>query len=292
MAPARESAAFIALLRIGSRPWPHYADAVEQAGSAERVLEDELAGGEAQTNLLRRDPEPLLTQAGADLARWQQAGIGVVSVLDADYPHNLRAVHDRPPILFTRGAPTRQDERSLAIIGSRRASETGRQLAAAIAEHLVAAGFTVVSGLAAGIDTAAHRAALDAGGRTIAVIGTGLCHAYPPENAELQREIATRGAVVSQFWPSARPTRISFPQRNATMSGLALGTVIVEASLKSGARIQARRALAHGRPVFLLAGLLTQDWAQQLASRPGTHVVEDPERITDTLDRLTGPLGG
>ncbi len=149
--------------------------------------------------------------------------------------------------------------------------------------------FTVISGLAAGIDTAAHRAALQAGGRTIAVIGTGLGRAYPPQNADLQREIASTGAVVSQFWPDAGPSRQSFPLRNSVMSGLTLATVIVEAAATSGARVQARLALAHGRPVFLADSLLSQVWARELADRPGTHVFCAPTEITDAIDRLTGP---
>jgi DNA processing protein len=148
----------------------------------------------------------------------------------------------------------------------------------------------VTSGLAAGIDTAAHTAALDANMRTVAVIGTGLDHAYPTQNAALQRTIAARGAVVSQFWPDAPPERRNFPMRNAVMSGLSLATVVVEALHRSGARIQARIALAHGRPVFLSRRLTDeQPWAREFAQRPGTHVFDDPGEITDTVERLTTP---
>ena len=148
-------------------------------------------------------------------------------------------------------------------------------------------GYTVVSGLAAGVDAAAHREALAAGGRTVAVIGTGLQHSYPPENAELQQQLAASSAVVSQFWPETEPSRAGFPMRNAVMSGLALGTAIVEASVTSGARIQARRALAHGRPVFLARALISQPWARELAARPGVHVYDEPDEITAALERAT-----
>jgi DNA processing protein len=161
--------------------------------------------------------------------------------------------------------------------------------AGAIARHLVGAGFTVFSGLAAGIDTAAHRSALEAGGRTVAVIGTGLRRVYPPQNADLQQRIAAECAVVSQFWPDAPPSRISFPMRNAVMSGMTLATVVVEASHTSGARTQARLALEHGRPVLLLESLLAQDWARRFAMRPGTHVVRTPAEISATVERLTSP---
>jgi DNA processing protein len=185
------------------------------------------------------------------------------------------------------GALAPEDARSLAVIGSRQASARGTAAAREIAEHLVERGYTVTSGLAAGIDTAAHRAALARGGRTVAVIGTGLLHAYPPQNAELQELIATECAVVSRFWPQALPARRSFPMRNAVMSGMSLGTVIVEASHTSGARVQARLALAQGRPVFLLETLLEQEWARELATRTGTHVVKTAEEITATVERLT-----
>jgi DNA processing protein len=290
MPPAPESAALVALLRLGSRPWHSYADAIEEAGSTVAVLESELSGSTgSQTSLLLEDPRPLLAQAADDIARWQASGMHLITVLDDDYPHNLRGVHDRPPLIFTAGALAAADTRSVAVIGSRRATDAGTRAARALAEHLVQSGFTVVSGLASGIDTAAHEAALKAGGRTVAVIGTGLARTYPPENAHLQRRIAACGAVVSQFWPDASPSRHSFPQRNATMSGLALGTVIVEASVRSGARIQARLALAHGRPVFLLRPLLAEEWGQQLAQRPGAYVFDEPAEITAAIDRLTDP---
>jgi DNA processing protein len=290
MPPAPESAALVALLRLGRQPWQSYAETVEEAGSARAVLDRERAGGEgSQATLLPEDPQPMVARAARDIAAWDAAGIRLITVLDDDYPCNLRGVHDRPPIIFTAGTVSDGDARSLAVIGSRRATDAGITAARALAEHLVDRGFTVVSGLAAGIDTAAHEAALHAGGRTIAVIGTGLKTTYPPENAPLQRQVAAHGAVVSQFWPEAPPTRQSFPQRNATMSGLALGTVIVEASVRSGARIQARRALAHGRPVFLLRTLIDEEWARQLARRPGTYVVDHPAEITATIERLTDP---
>jgi DNA processing protein len=181
----------------------------------------------------------------------------------------------------------------VAVVGARKATDAGVTQAALIAQHLTQTGYTVVSGLAAGIDTAAHTAALDNNGRTLAVIGTGLTRAYPPENRALQKKLADQCAVISQFWPDAPPTKRSFPMRNAVMSGIALATVVVEASETSGARTQARLALAHGRPVFLTSTLVDQrPWAQQFAQKPGTHIVHHPTEITDGLERLisTGSL--
>ncbi|MGH2894829.1 MAG: DNA-processing protein DprA, partial [Solirubrobacteraceae bacterium] len=194
--------------------------------------------------------------------------------------------HDRPPILFVSGRLTAPDARSIAIVGARRASSAGLTAATRLSDALARAGYVVISGLAAGIDTAAHEAALAAAGRTVAVIGTGLRHSYPPQNAALQRRITAEGAVVSQFWPDAPPTRKSFPRRNAVMSGLALGTVVVEASFRSGARLQARLALAHGRPVFLWRTLLDEPWAREVAQRPGVHVISEPAQVMETIERL------
>ncbi|HEX4009044.1 MAG TPA: DNA-processing protein DprA [Solirubrobacteraceae bacterium] len=286
MSTARDSAALVALLRLDEQSGPDVAERVDAAGSARAVLERELAGHDGQGTLLPADPEPLIERASADIAAWGERGMRLVTALDSGYPENLRRVHDRPPLLFVAGQLERADERSVAVIGSRRASQPALQAAARLAEHLVGEGYTVVSGLAAGIDTAAHRAALGAGGRTIAVIGTGLGRSYPAENRQLQERIARECAVVSQFWPDDPPSRESFPRRNALMSGLARGTVIVEASVRSGARVQARLALAHGRPVFLTRELLEQPWARELAKRPGVHVVREPGEITATLERL------
>ncbi len=286
MSSARDRAALVALLRAGRRPWREYVEAVERAGSALPALTDELMITEGQVSLLTEDPEPLLDRAATEIESWEREGLRLLTVLDGGYPPNLRTVHDRPPLIFVAGELTPQDARSVAVVGARRATAAGTAAATAIAEGLAGEGYVVVSGLAAGIDTAAHRAALEVGARTVAVIGTGLRHAYPPENAALQRRIAAGAAVVSQFWPETPPARASFPMRNAVMSGFALATVVVEASHRSGARLQTRLALAHGRPVFLLAPLLAQTWARELAQRPGVHVVTEAAQITTTIDRL------
>ena len=279
-----ETGALVALLRSAKRPVPGYAALVEEAGSATVILEDE-------QGLLA--PQ-LLATAKTEIEAWHAAGITLFTVLDPGYPPNLRAVHDRPPLVFVAGRLEPKDIRSVAVIGTRRPSSTGLESAGAVAEELVDAGFTVVSGLAAGIDTAAHAAALSHGGRTVAVIGTGLNRAYPPQNASLQTRIAAEGAVISQFWPDAPPSRASFPKRNALMSGTALATVVIEAGQTSGARTQARLALAHGRPVLLMQSLLQQPWASELATRPGTWVIRAPTEIAPLVERLssTGALVG
>lgn len=294
----------VALLRTGRRPWVEYAELIEERGSVADVLEEELGPGE-QTTLFpdhgtgaksgtgpqaNTDLDQLLSRARADLEHWSAQGIDLVTVLDRTYPPNLQAVHDRPPMVFVAGHLTHADARGVAVVGARKASEAGIHRAATIAGHLVDHGYTVISGLAAGIDTAAHNAALSKQGRTVAVIGTGLARQYPPENRVLQGRIASECAVVSQFWPDSPPSRRSFPMRNAVMSGIALATVVVEASDTSGARTQARLALAQGRPVFLLASLVEhQQWARDYAARPGTHVVHEPREITNVVERLISP---
>lgn len=292
MNAASEPAALLTLLRAGRGPWRRYAELVEDAGSALAVLRQEQKDppDTAQGVLFSEDEQPpaaqLLREAQEDLHRWEREGIRVLTMLDSEYPVNLRLVHDRPPLIFLAGRLPAEDGRSVAVIGTRRPSPGGVKSAGVISGHLAALDYTVFSGLAAGIDTAAHRAALAGGGRTVAVIGTGLRRAYPPQNSALQRRIADEGAVVSQFWPDAPPTRRSFQVRNALMSGLTLATVIVEAGERSGSRVQARAALAQGRPVFLLAPVLRHEWARELAERPGVHVVRYPEEITTLLDRL------
>lgn len=286
----------VALLRCGRRPWVEYAELVEELGSASAALRQTIAeahepGG--QTSLLPNDPpnpDELTNQAAADLERWDAQGMRLVTVLDPAYPPNLREVHDRPPILFIAGRITPKDARAVAVVGTRKVTETGIEQATQIAEHLTKSGYTVVSGLAAGIDTTAHTSALNNGGRTLAVIGTGLNRSYPPENQALQRRIAGECAVVSQFWPDAPPTKRSFPMRNALISGIALATVVVEASEISGTRTLARLALAQARPLFLTRTLVDrQPWAQHLAQCPGTHVIHNPAEITTAIERLISP---
>jgi DNA processing protein len=270
-----EAAALITLLRHGARSWRQYVELIEHEGSAQSVLAEE-----ERSTLFGLDT----AAAEEDLQAWRARGFRFVTILDPDYPQNLQGVYDRPPFLFVGGQLSPADSKAIAVIGGRKPTPSGLKRSMTISTELLEAGFTVVSGLAAGIDTAVHEAALKGGGRTIAVIGTGLGRVYPRPNAPLQRAIAEHGAVVSQFWPDSPPSRSSFPLRNATMSGLALGTVIIEASETSGTRIQARRALEHGRPVFLLDSLAGERaWARELAESPGVHVITSAE---DVIHRL------
>lgn len=282
-----ETAALITLLRRGDRLWHHYSDLVEAVGSASAVLAGDYEDEERPLTLFQEEHlPPDLDAIGDEITQWESEGIAVITVLDDEYPANLRTIHNRPPLLFVRGHLTPSDERSVAVVGTRKPSEDGLRYAREVAAGLSEAGYAVVSGLAAGIDTAAHVSTLNCGGRTLAVIGTGIRRAYPAENAELQGRIASEAAVVSQFWPDAPPTKTSFPMRNVVMSGLSRATVVVEAADKSGARMQARFALEHGRPVFLLESLLAYEWAREYAERPGTHVIRSVAEVVERVDRL------
>jgi DNA processing protein len=290
---ATERAALVALLRGHTGGWAGVADEVEERRGALDLLGESLRGG-TQGDLFGSEParslDEQLATAAADIDAWRADGLHVTTVLDADYPAQLLTVASRPPLLFYRGRLHPNDAGGVAVVGSRAPSAHGLAQAAEIAVALTERGETVISGLAAGIDTATHEAALDAGGRTVAVIGTGLRRAYPPENAALQQQIGDRHLVLSQFWPDAAPSKASFPMRNAVMSGHAQATVVVEAGPRSGARTQARIALGQGRAVFLLADLLGQRWAAAYAERPGVFVVRDAAEMLAVLDEETAPV--
>lgn len=288
-----ERAALLALLRENPRPWSAVVDEVSAVGSALTLLRDAIGSG--QGDLLAPDPESqidaLLLRAADEIKMWTAEGLGLVTMFDEEYPAQLREVHQQPPFLFYQGTLTPTDAGGVAIVGTRHPSEAGAVRAREIASGLARQGVTVISGLAAGIDRAAHEGALAAGGRTVAVIGTGIRRSYPKENAHLQKRLADEHLVISQFWPDAPPTRHSFPMRNAVMSGYAAATVVVEAAWKSGARMQARLALEHNRPVFLLESLLEHDWARTYAERPGATVVSDADEVLRELDAALQPIG-
>jgi len=286
----RDAAALLILVRSGRLAADRYASLVEDAGSGLAVLERERLQAAPQTSFFAdpvADLQAELARVENEIATWRAQGLRLHTVLDAGYPEALRAVHDRPPLVFVAGRLKPRDGRAVAVIGSRDASPLGLKTAAEIAAELVAQRFTVVSGLAAGIDTAAHTAALKRGGRTIAVIGTGLSRCYPSANVILQRRIAAECAVISQFEPAVGPSAETFRARNAVISGLSLASVIVEADHRSGTRIVARCALAQGRPVFLLESLLEQRWARELAEHPAVHVAGNPAELAATVERIT-----
>lgn len=242
------------------------------------------AAAKRSVNVLRqgiRDADALVKRVETEIEAAQRVGAQLVTVLDEGYPPNLRLIPNLPPFIFYRGTFTDADAWSVAVVGTREATESGIRRAGSMAKLLAQRDVTVISGLARGIDAAAHRAALDSGGRTIAVLGTGITKCYPAENRNLAEEITQAGALVSQFWPTRPPGKDTFPRRNVVTSGLSQGTVVIEASKTSGAKMQARLALEHGKKVFLLRSLvMDQPWAQDyVANRGAVEVAEVDEVI-------------
>jgi DNA processing protein len=213
-------------------------------------------------------------------------GIDVLTEADANYPRPLRQIHDPPGVLFRRGQPQSQDELAVAIVGTRHATRYGLAQAERLAGNLVRTGFTVVSGLARGIDAAAHRGALAAGGRTIAVLASGLLEIYPPEHDKLADEIAASGYLLSESPPRMVPLSGSFPQRNRIISGLTVGTIVVEAPDRSGALITARHAYEQGREVFAVPGPVDSRMSR------GCHaLIKDGAKLVESIDDILAELG-
>jgi DNA processing protein len=189
-----------------------------------------------------------------EMEHLRKAAISAVAWREEDYPPRLKEIDDKPPVLYVKGSLRPEDEWAVAIVGTRKATPYGRQAAEHFATDLARQGITIVSGLALGIDAVAHRAALAAGGRTIAVQACGLDIVYPPQHARLAQEISERGAVLSDYPLGTQPRSEFFPRRNRILSGLSLGVLVVEGDLNSGALITARRALDQNREVFAVPG--------------------------------------
>ena len=212
----------------------------------------------------------------------KKKGVNIVSILSDDYPENLKTIPKPPPILFIRGEIVPEDSNAVAIIGTRRPTEYGRSVAWNFAKELASHGFTIISGLAMGIDTNAHRGALEAGGRTIGVIGCGIDRVYPSSNKRLAQMIADgNGAVISDFPPGTPPLKYNFPLRNRIISGLAKGIVAVQAASRSGVFSTVNWALDYGRDVFAVPGNITvrQSEGTNRLIKDGAIPVTSPEDI-------------
>jgi DNA processing protein len=288
-----EQIELLALCRAKNVNWYLIAREARRPGGLERLLRGEFTErttetAQAEKNISQARIDDLRREAQRELETAAAEGISITTVLDDDYPLNLRTIFNPPPFLFYKGRlSAEQDAFSVAVVGAREASAEGLKRAKQMARKLTEGGITVLSGLARGIDTQAHRAALDANGRTVAVLGFGLHKMYPRENAGLADEIASSGALVSQFWLDTGPTSYSFPRRNVTMSGMGQGTVVIEATRTSGAKMQARLAIQHGKKVFLLHHLVMQQaWAQKYLSYRGVTEVRDVEDIIQRLDTV------
>jgi DNA processing protein len=214
------------------------------------------------------------------------AGVRIVAAGAQDYPHPLRFLDDGPIVLYVKGDLRPADALAIAIVGSRRCSHYGREQAGRLAQALARLGFCIVSGLARGIDSAAHAGALEAGGRTLAVLGNGLASIYPPENKDLAARVAASGALLSEFPMETPPLRENFPRRNRVLSGLALGVIVVEGDRNSGALITARFAMEQGKEVFAVPGMVTNT----LSSGPHS-LIKQGAKLVETVDDVLDELG-
>src|SRR3990167_1574508 len=213
-------------------------------------------------------------------------GIKVLSLVDRDYPANLRQISDAPPVLYFRGTLLPADDLAVAVVGARHATVYGRQVTEKLVSGLVSSGLAIVSGLARGIDSIAHRAALSAGGRTIAVLGSGVDTIYPPENWELAGKIIQNGAIVSEFPLGFPSVPSNFPARNRIISGLSLGVLVTEAALDSGSMITAGQAAEQGREVFAVPGPIVGKMSEGTNNliKEGVHPATEAADILEILN--------
>ena len=221
-----------------------------------------------------------------EITRLERLGVHAFTWNDPAYPSLLREAPDPPPVLYMKGTLLAEDTRAVTVVGTRNATVYGKEAARHLAGELAAAGITIVSGLARGIDSIAHRAALEAGGRTIAVMGSGIDVMYPPEHRELAHEISQQGALLSEYPLGTRPDAHHFPRRNRLLSGLSLGTLVIEAGVKSGSLWTVRHALEQGREVFCVPGSIYSP-ASRLTNaliQEGAKLVMDVRDIVEELN--------
>ena len=281
-----EHAALVALLQTRPRnlTWRKLTEQVRQAESARDVWThfnpDQL--------IPTTDAEAALTAAQTNLRDWHSAGLTFVTMLDSEFPQRLLGpkIKEPPPFLFSRGH-LRQDDEGVAVVGSRQASPRGIDIATKISAMLVDEGISVISGLAEGIDAAAHSSALDQHGRTVAFIATGINQSYPASNRPLQASVADRGLLLSQFWPDAPPQKPNFLKRNALISAYSMAAIVVEAGENSGARNLAGHAVEQARPL-ILTDLVAEanEWAKALVDRPDVYVASSLAEIRSILDTI------
>lgn len=268
-----------------------YRRLVDYFGSAEQVLlarSDELRQvSGVGVELVRQIKDDRNEQKAIELARECEAsGIDIVGCDEGSYPQLLSEIAQPPIVLFKRGQLIPADSIAIAVVGSRHATHYGKSQAESLGRELAMVGFTVVSGLARGIDAAAHLGALRAGGRTLAVLGSGLNSIYPAEHLELARQISEQGALLSEYVPCRKPKSSAFPQRNRIVTGLCLGTIVVEAAKRSGALISARLAIEQGREVFAVPGPVNSRMSS------GSHqLLKDGAKLVETVDDVLEELG-
>ena len=296
MIDADEFAAWLRLLETPGLGRDGVRRLLASFGSASGVLQASPAArrqlvSPAQAQALEREPESFAQRLHAATA-WLQGGDSrrVLTLGDDDYPASLLHTPDPPLLLYVQGRVGLLRQRSLAIVGSRNATMQGIDNARAFAAHLSRQGWAIVSGLAVGIDAAAHEGGLDGPGSTVAVVGTGLDRVYPARHRALAHRIAQAGVLVSEFAPGTPPLRPNFPLRNRIIAGLARGTLVVEAALQSGSLITARQAAEYGREVFAVPGSIHSPLSRgcHMLLRQGAKLVESADDILEELQAGSG----
>ncbi len=276
---------WLALLHAPGVGAVKFSELLQQAGSPERLFHSpSLAGTAAALQAWLRNPAWSVVEH--DLAWLEQEDCHILTLDEPAYPPLLRELHDAPPLLFVRGDPHQLHNPQLAMVGSRNPSVIGKETAYAFSRSLAGAGMVITSGLALGIDTASHQGAVDGGGQTIAVFGTGLDRVYPAKNRDLAHAIVEHGgALVSEYPPGTLPLPGNFPRRNRIISALSLGTLVVEAALRSGSLITARQATEQGREVFAIPGSIHNPLARgcHRLIREGAKLVETAQDILEEL---------
>jgi DNA processing protein len=276
--------------RIFARLLEAFGNAEEVFGAKQSELQSISGVGPSVARAILAAPQQI--SVDEELETCDRQGIRLLMRGDVDYPIELAEIHDPPSVLYCKGTLLPTDRLAVAMVGSRHVTDYGMKVAGQFGRGLVQAGFCIVSGMARGADAASHRAALAAGGRTIAVLGSGLLNLYPPEHADLAREISDHGAVLSEV-PLHRPPHAgAFPQRNRIVSGLSLGVLVVEAGSRSGALITARLAMEQNREVFAIPGRIDSRGSHGCHDliRDGATLVQSVEDIMEALGPLAEPI--
>jgi DNA processing protein len=264
---------------------------IKYFGSAERILGASVSELTKVEGIGFKTAEQIAAtrnkfDTSAELELAEKLGVWIINMEDKRYPPVLEQIYDPPPVLYIKGTLSRQDNLAISIVGTRRCSLYGQEQASRFAHLLASAGFTIVSGMARGIDTAAHHGALSASGRTIAVQGCGLANIFPPENKNLFELITESGACVSELPLQYEPLAENFPTRNRIIAGLSLGTIIIEAGLNSGALITARAALENNSEVMAVPGKIDSPLSK------GTHqLLKQGARLVESVDDVMDALG-
>ncbi|OGS45889.1 MAG: DNA protecting protein DprA [Elusimicrobia bacterium RIFOXYD2_FULL_34_15] len=220
-----------------------------------------------------------------DIEEAGKNGVKIITSFMDEYPQTLKTIYDYPPVLYVKGKLDKRDSVAIAIVGTRMITSYGKSVCEYITKELAEAGVTVVSGLARGVDSVAHKVAIEEKGRTVAVLGNGLSNHYPPENRKLEDKIVENGALISEFPMHARPDKMNFPRRNRLISGLSLGVVVIEADEKSGALITAKFAVEQGKDVFAVPGNIFSKFSK------GPHkLLKNGAKLVETVDDIISEI--